>query len=44
MRPFPAREVAAALTRKGFAKRENDHTHYHFILKKQRVIPPDTDD
>jgi predicted RNA binding protein YcfA (HicA-like mRNA interferase family) len=30
MKPLPARSVAAALTRKGFVKRENDHTHYHF--------------
>jgi predicted RNA binding protein YcfA (HicA-like mRNA interferase family) len=30
MRPFPAREVAAALARKGFSERENDHTFYHY--------------
>jgi hypothetical protein len=30
MGPFRARDVAAALTRKGFVERENDHTYYHF--------------
>jgi predicted RNA binding protein YcfA (HicA-like mRNA interferase family) len=33
MKPFSARDVAAALSRKGFEKRENDHTYYHFKYK-----------
>jgi hypothetical protein len=30
MKPFPAREVDAALLRKGFVKRQGDHAYYHF--------------
>jgi predicted RNA binding protein YcfA (HicA-like mRNA interferase family) len=30
MKPFSARDVAAALSRKGFEKRQNDHTYFHF--------------
>jgi len=30
MKPFPAREVDAALLRKGFVKRHGDHAYYHF--------------
>ena len=29
MKPFPAREVDAALLRKGFVKRQGDHAYYH---------------
>ncbi len=37
MGPFPVREVAAALMSKGFEKRENDHTHYHFIYEGRDI-------
>ena len=37
MRPFPAREVASALSRKGFEKRQTDHTHYHFKYRGRDV-------
>jgi len=30
MKPFPAREVDAALLRKGFVKRQGDHAYYRF--------------
>lgn len=30
MKPFPARQVDAALLRKGFVKRQGDHAYYHF--------------
>jgi predicted RNA binding protein YcfA (HicA-like mRNA interferase family) len=30
MKPFSAREVDAALLRKGFVKRQGDHAYYHF--------------
>jgi hypothetical protein len=30
MKPFPAREVDAALLRKGFVKRQGDQAYYHF--------------
>jgi hypothetical protein len=30
MKPFPARDVDAALLRKGFVKRQGDHAYYHF--------------
>jgi hypothetical protein len=31
MRPFSARDVEAALLRKGFTARESHHTMFHFI-------------
>ncbi len=31
MHPFPAGNVAAALLKKGFARRENDHSFFHFF-------------
>jgi hypothetical protein len=37
MKPFSARDVAAALSRKGFERRENDHTYYHFKYKGRDV-------
>lgn len=37
MRPFPVREVAGALTRKGFTERENDHTFYHYQHKGRDI-------
>jgi predicted RNA binding protein YcfA (HicA-like mRNA interferase family) len=30
MKPFSARNVDAALLRKGFVKRQGDHAYYHF--------------
>src|SRR4051794_18209364 len=37
--PRPARDVMAGLERKGFAKKENDHTFFHLWVddKKTRV-------
>ncbi len=37
MGPFAAREVAAALIRKGFEKRENDHTFFHLKYRGKDV-------
>ena len=37
MRILPARDVAAALLRKGFEKRENDHTYFHFKYEGREV-------
>jgi hypothetical protein len=37
--PRPARDVMAGLTKKGFSKKENDHTFFHLWVdgKKTRV-------
>jgi hypothetical protein len=37
MKPFPARDVAYALSRKGFEKRQSDHTYYHFKYRGRDV-------
>jgi hypothetical protein len=37
MKPFPAREVDAALPRKGFIKRHGDHAYYHFKYRGRRL-------
>jgi len=37
MKPFSARDVDAALLRKGFVKRHGDHTYYHFKYKGRDV-------
>lgn len=37
MRPLPVRDVKAALQRKGFVERENDHTFYHFRYEGRDV-------
>lgn len=37
MGPFRARDIAAALKRKGFVERENDHTYYHFHYEGKDV-------
>jgi predicted RNA binding protein YcfA (HicA-like mRNA interferase family) len=37
MKPLPARDVAAALSRKGFEKRQNDHTYFHFRYRGRDV-------
>lgn len=37
MKPFSARDVDAALLRKGFVKRQGDHAYYHFKHKGRDV-------
>lgn len=37
MKPFSARDVASALSRKGFEKRQNDHTYFHFKYRGRDV-------
>lgn len=37
MRPFSAREVAAALLKKGFVEREGDHRRFHFLHEGKDV-------
>jgi predicted RNA binding protein YcfA (HicA-like mRNA interferase family) len=37
MGPFPARDVAASLTRKGFSARESHHTMYHFLYEGKDI-------
>ena len=37
MKPFSARDVDAALLRKGFVKRHGDHAYYHFKYRGRDV-------
>jgi predicted RNA binding protein YcfA (HicA-like mRNA interferase family) len=37
MKPFSARDVDAALLRKGFLKRHGDHAYYHFKYQGRDV-------
>jgi predicted RNA binding protein YcfA (HicA-like mRNA interferase family) len=37
MKPFSAREVDAALLRKGFVKRQGDHSYYHFKYRGRDI-------
>lgn len=36
--PRPARTVAAALSNKGFASRENHHTYFHLVVAGKKII------
>jgi predicted RNA binding protein YcfA (HicA-like mRNA interferase family) len=37
MKPFPARDVDAALRRKGFKAHEAHHTMYHFLYRGKDI-------